>query len=280
MCIDRDVEWCAATAENVPWLFTGKVQLIGKPLMFAIIEGFDVVIGATNYDYRGDDEYLTQRDFVWHISRKCERQIGPDEIETIIDEDWGYADTLEEATSVALEAVETNKAILPVRDDDEDPASYARDYLRTVREQRQIRRLLATGAKPASLVADFPAWDLQRILHEQFLVENGYVEIAISPKEIMTRRTAGEITSEEMVKELCDYPYTFPYDAYPDLWEPLYRPGTWDQVRGAWISKQLSNEEFEPIRLAVGADEQGYRYATSCEHRDDRLCDKCLRPFG
>lgn len=72
--------------------------------------------------------------------------------------------------------------------------------------------------------------------------------LEVTPTEVIDRRTAGRTTSEEMMRTLLNWPYTFGH--VPDssgTSTDAYVPGSWDEIERAYYRGHLSDDELAQL---------------------------------
>lgn len=86
---------------------------------------------------------------------------------------------------------------------------------------------------------------IQRILRR---VTDDPTKLAVTPAEIIDQRTAGMITTEEMMDKLLNWHYTFGQVArIGGVATDAYMTGDWDAIEMAFYRGQLTDDEFEKL---------------------------------
>lgn len=101
--------------------------------------------------------------------------------------------------------------------------------------QRQISELVGNQSQAT----------IQRILR-RIADDQGLLEV--KPAEIIDQRTAGIITTEQMMDKLLNWKYTFGRVVHiGDEATDAYMSGDWDTIEMAFYRGQLSDDEFQQL---------------------------------
>ncbi|RIJ71314.1 hypothetical protein D1871_14955 [Nakamurella silvestris] len=134
-------------------------------------------------------------------------------------------------------------------------------------ELQDLANLRFVAANEARKVGD-PDRLTQRDIHEVLGVSQPEVSRILrrvrvapdllerTPREVVLLRTIGKIGTEEMLRILTEWPYTF--GSHEDVDNPLseaYVPGDFDQIGESVRGGLLSEAEYNQIRSAAGARE-------------------------
>lgn len=121
------------------------------------------------------------------------------------------------------------------------------ERLLRIEEMRDVRRLAEAG-KAQREIADLLHTTQPRI-HRMLKATEGRPVDTKTPEEVILRATVGHADRRTLVETLKSLTYTFgehaPYPAEGAT------SGTWDQVRHAYMTGLLSQEEYERVRDAV-----------------------------
>lgn len=101
--------------------------------------------------------------------------------------------------------------------------------------QRQISDLVGTQSQAT----------IQRLLRR---VSEDPNQLDETPAEVIDKRTAGIITTEEMMNTLLTWHYTFGQVArIGDVATDAYITGDWDAIETAYYQGQLTDDEFQQL---------------------------------
>ncbi|QQM67818.1 hypothetical protein [Actinomyces weissii] len=124
----------------------------------------------------------------------------------------------------------------------EDLRARALRLLAPIEEDRLSRDLLAQGLSPQE-VAERVGTEVRFVRGVRQDMERGEEIRPVTPEELVYRRAAGQISTQEMMERLRAWPYTFGrvrgYDGYES--------GSWDDIIGVQFYGFLSPEEFAEL---------------------------------
>ncbi|OBG53736.1 hypothetical protein A5669_21915 [Mycolicibacterium fortuitum] len=118
-----------------------------------------------------------------------------------------------------------------------------RELEREIYDAAVIRGL--TQRKISGLVGNQSQATIQRILRR---MADDPTQLNAKPAEIIDQRTAGIITTEEMMKQLLGWRYSVGQVARIDgVATDAYITGDWDSIETAFYGGQLTDEEFQRL---------------------------------
>lgn len=120
---------------------------------------------------------------------------------------------------------------------------YERELEREIYDAAVIQGL--TQRQISDVVGNQSQATIQRILRR---VTDDPTKLDVRPAEIIDQRTAGMITTEQMMDKLLNWTYSFGHVARVDgVATDAYITGDWDSIETALYRGQLSDEEFQQL---------------------------------
>lgn len=123
----------------------------------------------------------------------------------------------------------------------------ARERLDRIEEMRDAQKLAQAG-KPQRDIADLLRTTQPRV-HRMLKATEGRPADEATPEEVILRATVDAVDREGLVERLSTRSYTFRAHA-PEPFEGA-TSGSWDDVKHAYMTGLLSQEEYERVRDAV-----------------------------
>jgi hypothetical protein len=120
---------------------------------------------------------------------------------------------------------------------------YERELEREIYDAAVVQGL--TQRQISELVGNQSQATIQRILRR---VAEDPTKLDIKPAEIIDQRTAGIITTEQMMGKLLNWTYSFGQVARIDgVATDAYITGDWDSIEMAFYRGQLTDDEFQQL---------------------------------
>ncbi|OSC22344.1 winged helix-turn-helix domain-containing protein [Mycobacterium vulneris] len=120
---------------------------------------------------------------------------------------------------------------------------YERELEREIYDAAVVQGL--TQRQISELVGNQSQATIQRILRR--VVEDP-TKLDVTPAEIIDQRSAGIITTEEMMHKLLNWTYSFGHVAHIDgVATDAYITGDWDSIEMAFYRGQLTDDEFQQL---------------------------------
>lgn len=120
---------------------------------------------------------------------------------------------------------------------------YERELEREIYDAATVQGL--TQRQISDLVGNQSQATIQRILRR---VADDPTKLDVKPAEIIDQRTAGMITTEQMMDKLLNWTYTFGQVArIGDVATDAYITGDWDSIELAYYRGQLTDAEFQRL---------------------------------
>ena len=118
-----------------------------------------------------------------------------------------------------------------------------RELAREIYEAATVQGL--TQRHISDLVGTQSQATIQRILRR---ISNDPTQLDENPAEVIDKRTAGIITTEQMMNKLLNWHYTFGQVArINDVATDAYVAGDWDAIETAYYRGQLTDDEFQQL---------------------------------
>lgn len=120
---------------------------------------------------------------------------------------------------------------------------YERELEREIYDAAVVQGL--TQRQISEVVGNLSQATIQRILRR---VTDDPTKLDVKPAEIIDQRTAGMITTEQMMDKLLNWTYSFGHVARINgVATDAYITGDWDSIETAFYRGQLSDDEFQRL---------------------------------
>lgn len=124
----------------------------------------------------------------------------------------------------------------------EELEARAAEELARIDRQRETALLVAQGFSDEQ-IARYQGIELRLVVGVRADVEAGVVVRPVTPYEVGLRRAVGQMSTEEMMRRLRLWPYTFGRVMY-DAWSP----GSWDDIDRLDRLKYITDMEYAELR--------------------------------